>query len=241
MAHLDVSKLDITKTNAAIDRLLEVTDNPRHRFMLHAYYRHRYLEIAGRYEEIFAPEMMSDKAIYHFHAGETNAELEGKDAIKSLYKMWAETNQNIFYVDYEEVAVADHYIASVSTLHQQVWGGSLKMSRALSVLPGFLSERILKRVLASKGFTPHDDAMYLYSNTIQMIWPYDDECRLIGEDVWEPDPEKAVITKLDASQVLTAARAAQLLEPYIKPLPSFDEVARERATGRQPELSPKVA
>ena len=39
--------------------------------------------------------------------------------------------------------------------------------------------------------------MYLYSNVIQMIWPYDDRGRLIGEDVWEPDPDKATIVKLD--------------------------------------------
>jgi hypothetical protein len=30
-----------------------------------------------------------------------------------------------------------------------------------------------------------------------MIWPYDDRGRLIGEDVWEPDPDKAEIVKLD--------------------------------------------
>ncbi|MFJ4946821.1 hypothetical protein [Streptomyces sp. NPDC088760] len=63
-----MAKLDITKTNRAIDRLLEVTENPRHRFMLQAYYRHRYLEIAGRYEEIFAPEVMVENPVYHFHA-----------------------------------------------------------------------------------------------------------------------------------------------------------------------------
>lgn len=241
MGHLDVSKLDVTKTNAAIDRLLAVTDNPRHRFMLHAYYRHRYLEIAGRYEEIFAPDMMAETAAYHFHADGINAGLEGQDAIKGLYRMWAETNQCIFYVEHEEVAVADHFIASVATLHQQVWGGALKMNRVLSALPGFISEPVLKRILASKGFSPHDDAMYLYSTTVEMIWPYDDQCRLIGEDVWEPTPEKAELTKLDASQVLTVARAAQLLDPYIKPLPPFDEVTRPTTATRQPELSPEVA
>jgi hypothetical protein len=51
-------KFDITKLNVAIDKLLETTENPRHRFMLEAYSRHRYLEVAGRYEEIFAPDMM---------------------------------------------------------------------------------------------------------------------------------------------------------------------------------------
>jgi len=42
-------KFDVTKLNVAIDRLLEVTTNPRHQFILQAYSRHRYLEVAGRY------------------------------------------------------------------------------------------------------------------------------------------------------------------------------------------------
>jgi len=52
-------KYDVTKLNVAIDQLLAVTQNPRHRFLLQAYSRHRYLEVAGRYEEIFAPDMKS--------------------------------------------------------------------------------------------------------------------------------------------------------------------------------------
>ena len=40
---------DITETNIAVERLLERTTNPRHRFLLETYNRHRYLEMAGRY------------------------------------------------------------------------------------------------------------------------------------------------------------------------------------------------
>jgi hypothetical protein len=40
MANLDITQLDVTKTNAAIERLREVTENPRHRFLLQSYYRH---------------------------------------------------------------------------------------------------------------------------------------------------------------------------------------------------------
>ena len=58
-------KFDITKLNVAIDRLLEVTDNPRHRFLLQAASRHRYLEVAGRYEEELAPDMMSEDPVYY--------------------------------------------------------------------------------------------------------------------------------------------------------------------------------
>jgi hypothetical protein len=37
-----MAKVDITRTNDAVSRLLEVTESPRHRFMLLTYYRHRF-------------------------------------------------------------------------------------------------------------------------------------------------------------------------------------------------------
>jgi hypothetical protein len=70
-----MSKYDVTKLNVGIDKLLTVTTNPRHRFLLQAYSRHRHLEVAGRYEEIFAPEMMVPNPVYHFHAGGTPTDL----------------------------------------------------------------------------------------------------------------------------------------------------------------------
>ncbi|MGB8768155.1 MAG: hypothetical protein WCC92_00960, partial [Candidatus Korobacteraceae bacterium] len=56
-----------------------------------------------------------------------------------------------------------------------------------------------------------------------MFWPYDDRGRLIGEDVWEPEPAKSELFKLDPADVLTTDQSAKLLAPLIKPLPSFDE------------------
>jgi hypothetical protein len=221
---VSMAKYDITKTNIAITRLLEKTTNPRHRFLLMAYDRHRNLEMAGRYEEIFAPEMMVEKPVYHFDANKTKAKLEGQEAVKRLYRMWADTNQSIFYTEDEQVAVADNFVVSVATNHQQVSGKALAMNTALSYLPGFISDAVLGRVLAAKGFKADENSMYLYTNVIQLIWPYDDRGRLIGEDVWEPDPGKAEIAKLDRSEVLTTAQAAALLNPLIKPLPSFDQM-----------------
>jgi len=167
---------------------------------------------------------MAPSPCYHFHAGGMNAKLEGQDGVKSLYRMWAETNQSIFYVENEQVAVADNFIASTSIFHQQVSGKSLTFNRALSHLPGFLSDMILKRVLSRKSVAADENAMYLYSNFLEMVWPYDDRGRLIGEDVWEPDPDKADIIKLDPADVLTTAESRKLLDPLIKPLPSFDEM-----------------
>jgi hypothetical protein len=189
-------------TNNAIDKALEDTTNPRHCFLLQAYYRHRFLEIAGRYEEIFAADMMCDNPVYHFMIGGYNATLTGTEAVKGFYAAWAASNQSIFYSENEQVAVADNFVASVVDQYQQTHGSQL-IANGIDV----------------------DDANAYYLIKIpgmQMIWPYDDQGRLAGEDVWEPYPERREVSKLDPAEVVTTEQSAELLAPFIKPLPSFD-------------------
>jgi hypothetical protein len=222
---INMKNLDITRLNAAVDRLLDVTENPRHRFLLMAYARHRALEVAGRYEEIFAPDMMSPQAVYHITAGENDVVLTGQAQIKSLYRMWAETNQTIFYIETEEISVSDHYVTSIATGYQQVSGKSIRANKLLNALPKFIGSRLLQRALAQKEHHADDNDMYLHRFVgLQMIWPYDDRCRLIGEDVYDPLKDQAELTKLDPKEVVTTAQARQALNPFIHPLPSFDEM-----------------
>jgi hypothetical protein len=223
-------KFDVTKLNVAVDRLLDVTTNPRHRFMLQAYGRHRYLEVAGRYEEIFAPDMMSMHPSYVFNYGGNDTSLDGQDNVKSLYRFWAETNQSIFFVENEEIAVSDHNIFSAGVMQQQISGKILKGSKLMQHLPNVVSHKILEKLLGAKGHKADENDMYLYRSTIHMVWPYDDQCRLIGEDVYEPYPEKAEVFKLDPGDVLTSEESGRLLAPLIKPLPSFDEVVLGKKT-----------
>ena len=61
-------------------------------------------------------------------------------------------------------------------------------------------------------------AMYLAKANIAMIWPYDDDGRLLGEDVWEYDDTDRDVTKLDPADVITVEQSAKLLEALIKPL-----------------------
>lgn len=190
-------RFDITRTNIAVERLLETTENPRHRYLLHAYNRHRYLEMAGRWKEIFAPEMTVEHPVYHFNVFGISTVLEGAEAVQAVYAEWSETAQCVFYTDDEVLAVGDNMICSTATIYQQTPGA----------------------VLAAAGAPVDPAAHYLVANVEHMIWPYDDEGRLIGEDVWEIDESKRQVIPLDPSEVLTVARAAELLEPLIKPLP----------------------
>ena len=215
--------LDITKSLTAIDQLIDVTTNPRHRYLLLAYERHLYLEMSGRYDDVLADDMMVDNPVYNLHALGFNTTITGKDNVRNLYKFWAETNQTIFYGENLQVAVADNFVALTVLAHQQVWGGSILSSKALEILPKGLSSELLLEMLKLKGMKAEPGCMYLYTNFEETIWPYDDRGRLVREDVLEPNPAAAQITKLDPKDVLTTAQAAEKLAPFIKPLPNFDE------------------
>ena len=225
-------KFDITKLNVAVDKLLEATENPKHRFMLQAFGRHRYLEVAGRYEEILAPDMTITDPVYHFRYTGLEFELRGQDQVRSLYRMWAETNQAIFFPEHEEVAVADHFIISVTTAYQQVSGKGQRQAKFLSYLPSAISSKLVKKDLRKKQHRADSSDMFLYKTMGILICPYDDRGRLTGEEVWEPDSSKAELIKLDPADVLMTQEAAKLLAPLIKPLPSFDEVLQRKAVPR---------
>ena len=207
----------------AIDRLLEVTTNPRHRYILMSYARHRALEFSGQYEDVVAEDMMNPHPVYTIRALGVNMLIDGKDEVRALYRNWAETNQCVFYIEDEQVAVADSFVASRLVVYQQIWGGTLVGTKVLSHLPKGLSRELFLEMLKLRKIPLEVNWMYLYRNLEQWFWPYDDRGRLLGEDVFEIDRSVAEIRKLEPSEVLTAARASELLAPIIKRLPDFDE------------------
>ena len=199
---IDVQRLDIREQNRAVEQVLDATENPRHRYLLEAYLRHRYLESAGRYQEILEPELTVDHPVYRFSLfGRPSFKLEGRDQVATLYSHWTETDQCVFYVEDEIVAVGDHMIVGRGISYQQTLGSEL----------------------AAAGVDADEDAMYLTKSQITMIWPYDDRCRLLGEDVWEFDDSERDLIKLDPADVLSVEQAGELLDPLIKPLPPFHD------------------
>lgn len=202
MPKVDVKELDITKTNLAVRELIDVTENPRHRYLLEAYDRHRNLEHAGRFEEIFTPEMTVERPVYRFNMiGAPPMTLEGREQVEPVYRLWAETNQSIFYNESETVAVGDWMVVSTMVGYQQTLGAAL----------------------VAAGIDAEEDAMYLVRGRVAMIWPYDERGRLVGENVWEYDATEHDLIKLDPRDVLSTERSAELLSPLIAPLPPFDD------------------
>jgi len=203
MKKIDMSRLDITQQNVAVEKVLAETDNPRHQYLLQSYLRHRYLESAGRWEEILDPALTVDEPFYRFQlAGREAFTLQGKDQVGMLYGHWTNTDQCVFYVEDEQVAVGDHMVIGRGIGYQQTLGSELNAP-------------------SLDGIDP--DRMYLKKSQIMMLWPYDDRGRLLGEDVWEFDTTEADVFELDPADVLTAEQAGKLLDPYINPLPAFDD------------------
>jgi hypothetical protein len=202
VGYVDVKRLDITETNQAVQELIKVTENPRHRYLLQAYDHHRNLEHAGRFEEIFTPDMTVEHPVYRFNMiGQPPMTLEGREQIEPLYRLWAETNQSIFYNQSETVAVGDFMVVSTMIGYQQTLGSAL----------------------AAAGTDADEDAVYLIKGRVAMMWPYDERCRLVGENVWEYDESEHDLIKLEHDEVLTTRQAAELLEAHINPLPPFDD------------------
>lgn len=202
MTDFDISHLDISRQNVAVEKTLEQTDNPRHRYLLQSYLRHRYLESAGRWKEILEPELTVDHPYYRFDLiGQERFALDGPEQVAALYEHWTKTDQCVFYVEGETVAVGDFLVVGRGIGYQQTLGAEL----------------------AAAGVDADPEAMYLSKSQICMVWSYDERCRLIGEDVWEFDDAEKALYKLDPADVLTAAQAGELLGPSIKPLPPFDD------------------
>ena len=196
----DIKRLDITEQNVAVEKVLAATPDPRHRYLLQAYLRHRYLESAGRHEEIFDPQLTVERPFYRFAVDGQRVDLDGRDQVEMIYKHWTDTDQCVFYVEGETVAVGDNLVVGRGISYQQTLGSEL----------------------VAAGVDADPDAMYLKRSAIVMIWPYDDQCRLVGEDVWEFDEGERALIRLDPADVLTAKQARELLDPFIHPLPAFD-------------------
>jgi len=183
------------------DELLATTENPRHRAILRNFRRHALLEVAGRWREILTPRMMVDTPVYRINEGGRSIHLTGMAPISEFYQGLTDQGLNVFGPIEEEMAVAD-------------WGLAIE-SLFGNYLPG--------HVLAAQGEDVDDPgAYYQLTHYMASFWPYDEDCRLIGEHIYE-DTASRTIVKLQPEQVITPQRAAELLNPLIDAEAATDE------------------
>lgn len=173
--------------------LLARTDNPRHRAILRNFRRHALLEVSGRWREILTPQMTVAVPVYRLNENGRSVHLTGVAAVGEFYRDIADQGLNVFGPIEEQILVSD-------------WGLAIE-SLFGNYLPG--------QVLAAQGEDIDDPlAYYQLTHYMASFWPYDEDCRLIGEHIYE-DAASRVIHKLDPDQVVTPAQAAAILGPLL--------------------------
>lgn len=193
-----MAKPDLTGT-MAVDRMLEVTDDPRHRQILENYRRHGLLEISGRWPEIFDPQMTVEHPVYRINEGGRSMVLDGREQVQEFYRGLSDAGACVMFLEDEKIAVADWGFASESIFNQIAPGGFL---------------------IESGADVDDPEASYVIRRRIAMLWHYDDRARMIGEHVYEDATSREII-KLAPEHVITPAQVREALAPLIRPLPNL--------------------
>jgi hypothetical protein len=166
-------------------KLLEQTVKPLHRAMLLNFWRHVHLEGSGQFERIVAPDMMVDHPVYRVTWGAHPAVIEGKEGVLGFYRSVGEA---VLWHSDDRLAVADWGICDELTFHQLASGSDL---RALGYDIG------------------NPDALYHVSSRQAFIWPYDEQARLIGENLYE-DKTSLQLEEVDPADATTPARVRDI-------------------------------
>jgi hypothetical protein len=189
-----VQIFDVRNVVAEPDALLAVTENPRHRAILLNFRRHALLEVSGRWKEILQPEMIVDDPYYRINENGRSLHLRGIADISAFYAGLTEAGLNVFGPISEYIAVAD-------------WGLAIE---------SFFGNYVPGRVLRDQGEDIDDpDAYYQLTHYMASFWPYDADCRLVGEHIYE-DAGSRRIEKMDQADVITPEQARGLLDPLLQ-------------------------
>jgi hypothetical protein len=188
-------KFNILDRAPAMEALIAKTTNKRHLAILENYRRHAILEVCGKWEGILEPDMIVPHPVYRFHTPKGTRIIDGMDAVRAEYQMYAEQNTTVIYHTEEHCAVNDDGLYSEYVSHR-FWPG---------------------RILAQQGDDVDDpDAMYEVTLTQAMFWPYDDQARVIEERVYRGNDRK--VRRCPPDEVITVQECREKLLPLLRPV-----------------------
>lgn len=185
-------KYDIRLLTLAADTLLKTVTNPRHRKILENYRRHAMLEVSGRYEEIFVPEMTVANPFYRVSSPDGVEELSGMEEVKEFYRSLIDTGTTVMLLEHEHLVVDDN---------------------------GFASEALYNTFMTAEAAkeeghdVPDMDAKYIEQRWLCMTWPYDEQGRMIGERVYPA--HTANLVRCPDDDFLTLEDARVTFDPLI--------------------------
>jgi hypothetical protein len=171
-----------------IDDAAAAEKNPHRKAILENFLRHAGLEFSGQDELILTPDMTVDEPTYHVKWGATLSTYDGIDAVQGYYNG---VNEVVSTFQDHTCWVNDWGIASYSKFVRFTTGA----------------------VLASEGaeIEKADDTQYAQILPMAMFWSYDEDAKLLGEDVYMlADPthvELAENDKFTVDELHTVAKS----------------------------------
>ncbi|MFG1667730.1 hypothetical protein [Streptomyces sp. Y7] len=190
-------KLDITTQTRHLDALIETLDNPLHRKIISNYRRHAILEITGNATKIFTPDMTVENPVYYLNIAGQSVTLNGRDEVYTFYSSLERRESGVIVVTDEKIAVADWGFASEATFNSYMRGSE-----------------------APEQFDADPDKLYIHRTHVAMIWPYDEQGRMIGEHVYQHEDFSRLI-EVPEEEYITLDEAREKLLPLLKPLPEL--------------------
>lgn len=182
-------KYDIRLLTKAADTLLATVTNPRHRKILISYRRHAILEVCGRYDEILSPDLSVEEPEYLMYSGGGVIQFKGRERVEALYASMVKINACVMMFEDEQLRVDDNGFSTRATF--QIF------------MPGAVALHFGAPVAAAEL-----DDIFIQTTDRIMVWDYDEDCRLKGENIWvggggfRKCPPEELITIEDCNRIL---------------------------------------
>jgi hypothetical protein len=184
------------------------TSNSHHRKILANFRRHGLLEVSGRFDELLESDMIVEDPVYRLHESGATLALNGMAEVRDFYTSLDASGARVMWLGQQHVAVSDWGFAAEVEFNQFLPGSLLAGS--VFTEGGRKDEQLGQP--ESAGYEPQE--MYLLRRTSAFVWFYTPDGRLISEHVYE-DPGSRKVIKPDPEDVITYARAAELLAPEL--------------------------
>ena len=163
-------EFDPSKTWTSMLHKLDQTTNPRHRKMLNEVIAHAKSEVAGDLEGVMAT--LSANPVYrNVRSTGPVDEPRGTEAVRAFYvnEIFG-GGRHVFEGEKDRILVDDHTVVTEGTIRVLQWG----------------------RDLAAHGAPVDPDATYLITSRYLIVWPFDEEQKIIGEESWNQPMTRAI-------------------------------------------------